>query len=181
MNIALLEEQLAQLPIAQYVFFSTKELDFSPRIRTVCEKECPRYGKTWACPPAVGSVEECQARCLSYPQGLLITTVTEVNDISSMEECLATRAPHEAVTRRVRALLTAQGQQVYGLSTESCDLCEHCAYPDAPCRHEDQMLPCVESHGIVVTALAERCGVEYHYGGNVVTWFSLLLFREETQ
>ena len=28
-------------------------------------------------------------------------------------------------------------------------------------------------------ALADRLGVEYQYGGNVVTWFSLLLFRDE--
>ena len=72
----------------------------------------------------------------------------------------------------------AQGAEVYGLSTESCAICAHCAWPDGPCRHPDRMFPCVESHGIVVTALAERHGIEYQYGGNVVTWFSLLLYRE---
>ena len=47
-----------------------------------------------------------------------------------------------------------------------------------PCRHPDRMFPCVESHGLIVTALAERHGIEFQYGGNVVTWFSLLLYRE---
>ena len=56
MNREKLEQALAELPVAQYVFFPTRELEFSERIRTVCRQECPRYGKSWACPPAVGSV-----------------------------------------------------------------------------------------------------------------------------
>ena len=78
MNRAAVEAQLAELPLAEYVWFETAELEFSERIRTVCRENCPRYNKTWACPPAVGSVEACRARCLSYPQGLLITSLTEV-------------------------------------------------------------------------------------------------------
>lgn len=178
MNRAAVEAQLAELPLAEYVWFETAELEFSERIRTVCRENCPRYNKTWACPPAVGSVEACRARCLSYPQGLLITSLTEVTDIADTEAALATRGPHEELTRQVSAILRAQGTEVYGLSTESCAICAHCAWPDGPCRHPDRMFPCVESHGLIVTALAERHGIEFQYGGNVVTWFSLLLYRE---
>ena len=177
MNRELLEKQLNELPIAQYEFFETSELEFAQRIRMICETECPRYGKTWACPPAVGTVAECKARCLTYPQGLLITSLQEVSSISHMEECLATRGVHEAMTQEVIGLLKAQGLEVYGLSTESCALCKECTYPNAPCRHKDQMLPCLESHGIVVTTLADKYGIEYLYGPQVVTWFSVLLFR----
>lgn len=178
MNRDRLIAQLAELPIAQFEFFRTEELTFSERIRTVCEQECPRYGKTWACPPGVGSVEDCRKKCLSYPNGLLISTLTEVRDIADLEETLATRPAHEAITRQVADLLRDEGVEVYGLSTESCAICEKCTYPDAPCRHSDKMFPCVESHGIIVTDLAERYGVEYQYGNQVVTWFSLLLYRE---
>lgn len=177
MNRERLEAQLTELPIAQYEFFQTDELLFSERIRIVCETECPRYGKSWACPPGVGTVEECREKCLSYPNGLLISTLTEVSDIANMEEALATRAPHEEITHKVAELLRRQGLQVYGLSTESCAVCAECTYPDAPCRHKDRMFPCVESHGIVVTDLAEKYGIEYQYGNNIVTWFSLLLYR----
>ena len=177
MNRAALEEQLAQLPVAQYAFFRTDELAFSERVRTVCEQECPRFGTSWACPPAVGSVEHCRKVCLSYPEGLLIATLTEVDDIADMKQTLATRPAHEAVTRRVAELLKAQGVDVCTLSTDSCDTCEECTYPSAPCRHPEQMFPCVEGHGIVVTALAEKYGIDCQYGGNTVTWFSLLLYR----
>ena len=177
MNRELIEQQLSALPLAQYGWIETAELEFSERIRRVCEQECPMYGKTWACPPAVGTVEECRTRCLSYPHALYLTTLTEVSDIANLEETLATRAPHEAVTREALAILKPHVKDVMALSTEACAICENCAYTGAPCRHPELMFPCVESHGIIVTALAEKEGIDF-YGGNLVTWFSLLLFRE---
>lgn len=168
---------LAQLPIAQYVFFKTDELTFSDRVRKICEEECPRYAKSWACPPGVGSVEACKAKCLSYPEGLMLLTLTEVDDISDMEQTLATRAPHEKLTHQVAEKMRALGFEVYGLSTESCALCQRCTYPHAPCKRIAQMFPCVESHGILATALLERYNIDYLYGNQVVTWVSLLLYR----
>ena len=179
MDRELLERQLAELPIVEYLFFDTEELTFSPRVRYICENECPRYGESWACPPGCGTVEECRARCLRYPHGLLITTMTEVADIADIQETLDTRGGHEEVTRAARDLFRAQGVEPYVLSTESCAICENCTYPDAPCRHPDRMFPCVESQGILVTALSERHGIGFLAEGNIVTWFSLLLFNEE--
>ena len=135
------------------------------------------YGKTWACPPAVGSVEACEARCRSFDDALLIATITEVGDIANIEETLATRAPHEEITRQVLELVRRQAGETMVLSTEACAICAHCAWPDGPCRHPERMFPCVESHGIVVTALAERTGIDFYAEGNLVTWFSLIFYR----
>lgn len=178
MDRELLERQLAELPIVQYVFFATEELTFSDRVRTICEHECGQYGKSWACPPGVGTVEECRQRCLGYPHALLITSVAEVEDASDMGEALAARGSHEELTRCVDRLLRAQGAETYVLSAESCAVCERCTYPDEPCRFPDRMLPCVESHGILVTDIAGRFGIEFLAGNHIVTWFSLLLYRE---
>ena len=92
MNRDFLDAKLAELPLYQYAYIKTADLLFSDRVRWICEHECPMYGKTWACPPAVGSVEECKKRCLQYPDALLIATITEVNDIANIEETLSTRA-----------------------------------------------------------------------------------------
>lgn len=177
MNKPQLEAQLCELPIVQYEFFETAALTFTPRVRLVCETDCPRCGTSWACPPAVGTVEECRARCLAYPYALLITTMTEVPDIADIEATLATRPDHEEITRQVNALLQAQNAETYPLSTESCAICRECAYPTAPCRHPEKMYPCIESHGILVTDIAERLGIDFQAGGNIVTWFSLILYR----
>lgn len=177
MDRELLEQRLAELPLFQYEFIRSDELTFSERVRTVCKQECPMYGSTWACPPAVGSVEDCRARCLSFPNALMITSVAEVSDIANLEETLSTRTPHEELTHQTAALLEACGaSETYVLSTEACAICEQCAWPDAPCRHPDRMYPCVESHGIVVTEIAEQYGIDF-LAGNIVVWFSLLFYR----
>ena len=172
-----LEAQLSELPLYQYAFIKTEDLVFSDRIRWICEHECPMYNTTWACPPAVGSVEECRARCMAFEDGLLIATITEVSDIAHINETLATRAPHEEITRQVLALVKEQVQEAMVLSTEACAVCEKCAWPDAPCRFREKMFPCVESHGIVVTDLSEKVGIDFYAEGNLVTWFSLILYR----
>lgn len=177
MNLEYLEQQLQELPLYQYAFLPTQELTFNERVRHICKEECSRYNTTWACPPAVGSVEECKKACLKYPRMLVITTVTEVDDIANLEETLKTRVEHEEITRRVAGLLREQGCEVRGLSTESCAVCTHCAYPDGPCRHPDQMFPCVESQGILTTELYEKLGMEF-FNGNIAAWMSLLLYRE---
>ena len=174
-----IEERLSELPLAQYAWIRPEELEFSEQVRYICETEFSRYGTSWASPPAVGTVEECRERCLSYPHALLITPMNEVDDIADLESTLATRAPHEEITRQVGELLRAQGAEVYPLSTESCAICRKCAYPEGPCRHPEKMFPCVESQGILVTELSERHGIGFWAEGNIVTWFSLLLFDEE--
>ena len=63
LNKDLLEQQLAELPLYVYVYIDPQSIKYSDRIRWICQHECPMYGKTWACPPGVGSVEECAAKC----------------------------------------------------------------------------------------------------------------------
>ncbi len=174
-----LEEALSQLPLYIYTYVAPSSLEFSDRIRHICKAECPMYGKTWACPPGVGPVETCRQRCLSYQNCLLIGSVAEVADIANIDETLATRPEHEALTNQVRDFFLEQGVTPYVLSTEACTLCPRCAYLDGqPCRFPEQMHPCVESHGINIIPVLEENGLEFQYGSNIITWFSLLFFNE---
>ena len=177
MDIQKLEEQLGELPLLGYFFIDPKSLEFSDRIRWICEHECPMYGKTWACPPGVGPVAECKCKCLTYENCLMIATVTEVNDITDINETLATRPGHEEITNQVGTLMEEQGIKPYILSTEACTVCQRCAYLDGePCRKPERMHPCVESHGINLIPVLEENGIEFQFGGNVVTWVSLLFY-----
>lgn len=177
MDKHLLEEKLAELPLYFYNFIDPKSLEFSERIRYICGAECPMYGKTWACPPAVGPVGQCQNKCLSYENCLMIGTIAEVSDIANIEETLATRPAHEEITNLVRNLFREQNTEPYVLSTEACTVCERCAYLDGePCRYPERMHPCIESHGINLIPTLEASGLEFQYGENIVTWFSLLFF-----
>ena len=43
MNMELLNEKLAELPLYIYDHIDPSELEFSDRIRWICEHECPMY------------------------------------------------------------------------------------------------------------------------------------------
>ena len=180
LNKEVLEQQLAEFPLFSYGYIDPKELDFTQRVRYICQSECPMYGKSWACPPAVGSVEECRKKCFDYEDCLVIATLTEVSSIANIDEALSTRGEHEAITNAVVQLLRQQGIEPYVLSTEACAECERCAWLDGePCRFPERMHPCVESHGINVVPAMEALGIPFISGENLVTWLSLLLFTEE--
>ena len=179
MDKARLEQQLQELPLYVYAFFDPRELEFSQRIRFICQHECPMYGKTWACPPGVGSVESCEKKCTAYNRCLIIGTITECDDIGDIDQTLATRPAHEALTNQVRDLMAEQGVRPYILSTEACAICQRCAFLDGlPCRLPGKMHPCIESHGINLIPTLEKLGLEFQYGDNIITWYSLLFFTE---
>ena len=177
LNKDLLEEQLSELPLYIYHFFDPNTLEFTERVRWICQHECPMYDHSWACPPAVGTVSECAGKCRRFTSCLMISTITEVEDIANIEETLATRPAHEEVTNQVRQLFREQGVEPYVLSTEACSICEKCAWLEGqPCRHPDRMHPCVESHGINVIPILDEQGITFQYGENIVTWISLLFY-----
>lgn len=177
MNLEKLEAELNLLPLYGYFYIAPGDLEFSDRIRWICENECPMCGQSWACPPGVGEVAACRDRCVEFENCLMIVTVTEVTDITDIAETLATRPEHEAITNQVRELMRKQGVEPYVLSSEACAVCDRCAYLDGqPCRFPERMHPCVESHGINLLPTLEHCGIEFQYGGNVVTWVSLLFY-----
>ncbi len=173
-----LEERLADYPIFQMAWLKSSQIAFKEEVRTICKEECPRYGKSWACPPAVGTVSACAQRCKAYNHCFIFSTLSEVEDITDMEETLKTRMPHEKITHEVAEIFREAYGEVLILSTESCAICKQCTYPDAPCRHPEHMFPSVESHGIVVTEVAEEAGMDFMNGSNVVTWFSLIFFQD---
>ena len=172
-----LEARLAELPLYAYGFVRPDELAFSPRVRSICRTDCPMYNRSWSCPPAVGDLEACRARVRAFSEGLVVVTAEQVEDDSNLSQTLATRPRHEALTRQVIALVRTQAEDVFALSGEACSQCARCAWPEGPCRHPDLMRPCLESHGILVTDLAEKLGIPFMAGDGIVTWYSLILFR----
>ena len=179
MDRELLEQQMAELPLYVYAYIDPKSLDFSERVRYICKAECPMYGKTWACPPAVGEVEACKAKCLSYNCAMLVGTIADVDGEYQMEKSLATRPEHEKITNQIRELMRQQGVEPYVLSTEACAVCERCAYLDGqPCRLPEKMHPCLESHGINIIPTLEENGLEFNFAAVVITWYSLLFFND---
>lgn len=173
-----IESKILELPLMQYEWISPSELTFKEEVRQICKQECPMYGKSWSCPPAVGSVETCKKRCMSYDGAFFFTTIAEVTDISNFAETLQTRFEHEEITRTLGKAFLEEGLDVQLLSSESCAVCDSCAYCEGEnCRHPEYMIPCIESQGILVTELAEKYDIPFMDNMTTVQWFGLILYR----
>ena len=80
------ESQLKEIGIYEYGFISTADILFQDEVRRICQSNgCGQYGKSWACPPAVGTVSECKARCLAFENGMVFTGKYDLEDSFDVE------------------------------------------------------------------------------------------------
>lgn len=174
-TIGEIERAITKYPIFEYAFFNTSELIFYPNVRTICEMECPQYGKSWSCPPAVGTIDECRERCTKYKNAFIFSTISEVKDITDMDESLSTRWEHIQIVDDIHKSIF-KNQDVLILTAESCAICDKCSYPNESCRHPERMYPCIESQTIMVTEICENNNMSFINGYNTITWFCLILY-----
>ncbi len=157
----------------------TAALRFYPEIRAVCEENrCRGYGGSWACPPAVGSLEECRERVLSFEKLQLFSKaylMTDSMDFSTVGRAMKDfKACGLELGKRLRSRLP----RLLILSNESCGRCRACTWPDAPCRFPEELQPSIEGFGFVVSELAGLTGIPYINGKNTVTFFGAVLYDE---
>lgn len=183
-----LVEEASQYPVCEYMFGAAADVPFSDKVLHICENECTRYGKCWACPPYAGGINDNIELIRSYKHFFLFSTVWEVAAAWDAVACLNVKKEHEAVTRSMRADLFEK----YGLPLEShdenphpaiytlssgCTICDVCSCPDEPCKHPKERLQTSESHGITIMELIEKLGMTYDFGGNTVVYFSMFFFN----
>ncbi|MFZ7120165.1 MAG: DUF2284 domain-containing protein [Eubacteriaceae bacterium] len=175
--ITRVQQEKDNLNIHEYAFFDSKEIIFSEEVRKICEKNsCGMYGTSWACPPAIGSIEECKTQCLSYKHAFMFTTVTKVKSSYDIQGWMDALNEHEKVTDRVTEVFNSYYEDLLVLSTEGCSICKKCTYPELPCRFPNRMHPATEGYGIMVMSQAQACEIQYNNGPDTVTYFSMILF-----
>ena len=175
--IETIEEFIYNYPVCEFYYLTPGDLIFSDKVRFICEHECPHYGKSWACPPGIQDINYCINECKKYEHVFLLTSVAEVPDCMDFEACLSARRDHEQMTHEIRNQFEAHFDKVLALST-GCMLCETCTYPDEACRHPEERLSTIESHGILIMKTASELGVTLDCGNNMVTYISLIFFNE---
>ncbi len=169
--------QKEALGIHEYAFMNTGDLVFSQGVRNLCEmNSCGEYGKTWACPPGVGTMEECQSKLLRYQHFFVFTTLHPLEDSYDFEGMMEGKERHRERCPAIAALFEKEYQDVFILSAEGCGRCERCTYPDAPCRFPDTLYPSIESYCVEVNRLAASAGIHYINGANTVTYFGCIFY-----
>lgn len=81
-----IKEIATQCDFYETGYIDVSKLSFYPEVRTICEgNTCRNYGTSWACPPAVGTLEECKERVNQYDKMLLFTKKYELEDSFDFE------------------------------------------------------------------------------------------------
>ncbi|MDO4287700.1 MAG: DUF2284 domain-containing protein [Eubacterium sp.] len=166
-----------ELGIRECKLATTESLVFSPDTRRFCEQNvCGQLGKTWACPPAVGSYTDCVKICKSFKSMMVFSTVTDLKGRYNPQGWHEARIAHERATAVIAEEFRRDRSDCLVLSTEGCEVCERCTYPEGPCVDPEHCYPSVEGYGILVMDVVKKLGMKYHYGGESLTYFSFILF-----
>lgn len=171
------KNELKKIGIHEYGVISTADIPFEQEIRRLCEDNaCGLYGKTWACPPAVGTVEECRAKCLSHKTALVFNAVYPLENSFDYEGMLRGHGAFKELCDRFHTLAKSKFHKFLLLSNEGCKRCKNCTYPSAPCRQPELLFPSLEGFGIHVARLASCANIKYINGKNTVTYFGMFLY-----
>ncbi len=174
------EDFIVKFPIYQYAFLTPEDIDFSPKVRSFCRRDCRFYDTNWACPPAVPRVEKCRLRCSQYSNVLFFSSVGSIGE-GTKEARDESKQGHEDLVKIIEDHLINNGYKIYTLTSDTCTLCPKCTFPHEYCRHPELMHPCIESHGIVISDLAVKFNMDYNISSRLHLWFALVFYEEAAE
>jgi predicted metal-binding protein len=155
-----------------------RKLKFLDAVRDMCAvNKCGQYDKKWVCPPACGSIEKMPERYHRFQDGVIFQTICRLDDEYDFETMGDLAKNHRNAMGKLLDVLSEMDEEIIPFGNDGCDLCDHCAYPDAPCRFPKRSFPSLEACGLMVSEMCKDNGVPYYYGRNTVALTGAFLFN----
>jgi predicted metal-binding protein len=152
-------------------------LKFLPEVRDMCAVDkCGRYDKSWACPPACGTLEEMTEKVASFERGIIVQTVGQLEDSFDFEGIQDAAARQADSFAKLWDALRPD-YTLFPMGSGGCARCEKCTYPDAPCRYPDSVAASMEACGLVVSQTCTDNGVKYNYGKDTIAFTACFLIK----
>lgn len=159
-----------------YHFLDPGTMVMKPEVRDMCKANtCGKYGASWACPPACGSIEEYDGQVHAYHWGIVVQTVGELEDSLDFEGIMEASSTHSERFKKMVEKMREEYPGMMALGAGTCTICKKCTYPDEPCRFPDRRITSVEATGVVVNEMCKANGLEYNYGPNTIAYTSCVL------
>ncbi len=165
------------------------DIILDPGLRQNCEMNyCGEYGRTWVCPPHCGAIDECIQKVRAYSQAIVVQTIRPLEDSYDFEGMEEAAEQFDAVFLKavktirqyIKPLADGGFPPMLCLSAGGCHRCETCTVGgQKPCRYPDEAFASLESHGIFVSDLAAKAGLNYINGQNTVTYFGAVFLPED--
>jgi len=177
---ALIERIRHEQVVNQADFFDPGILTFTDDVRFMCEQNsCGRYNRAWNCPPVCGSVKELEQVCKGFANGILINSVTIIEDSFDWEGMMEGGRGLCRLLIGIKEFAEDLGMTDYRIfGGGGCYGCGDCSYPETPCHHPDMLFTPIEACGINVMQLAKDAGFKYINGQNTVTFFGMILYND---
>ncbi len=157
--------------------FPVEKLKLRTEVRDMCaDNKCGRYGKSWSCPPACGSLEELREKINAFSWGLLVQMTGQMEDDFDVETIEETEERMKDSFRLLCDRLIDGGEHCFPMGAGTCQRCQECTYPDAPCRFPEKVFPSMEACGLWVSEVCEMAGIPYYYGKGTITYSCCVLF-----
>lgn len=157
---------------------NVSRLYFDPAVREMCAADrCRNFGRSWACPPACGTLEEISEKAKQYRRGILLQSTGQMEDdfdLDTMEE--TEKLQKKRFFDFVRCI-REHYPDCLPMASGGCRLCESCTYPDSPCRHPGLAIPSMEAYGLMVSQVCKDSGVGYYYGPRTITYTACVLIE----
>ena len=145
-------------------------------VRAMCAADqCGAYGKNWTCPPACGTVEECQNRMRQYRRGILLQSVGHMTKTIDSKCYRETERRHLQKFHAFAEQIRKEYPGALCLGAGGCRICKQCAYPE-PCRFPEKAVSSMEGHGLFVTQVCRDAGVPYYYGEKTIAYTACVLY-----
>lgn len=145
-------------------------------VRAMCAADkCGAYGKNWTCPPACGTVEECQNRMRQYRRGILLQSVGHMTKTIDSKCYRETERRHLQNFHAFAEEIRKEYPGALCLGAGGCRICKQCAYPE-PCRFPEKAMSGMEGYGLFVTQVCRDNGVQYYYGPKTIAYSACALF-----
>ena len=178
-NIAAVIQQLISDLDLQSGFVDIPSVNFHSDYREICRQNtCRSYGTSWACPPGVGTEEECIARFRSYDRMILFSRAYQLEDSFDFEGIAEGGADFRSRVEQLAQQADKYLPRYLMMANGGCRRCEKCTYPDSPCRFPDQVFHSMSGYMFTVSAVANLAGLKYNNGPDTVTFFGAILFHD---
>lgn len=176
---ALVQREIFRAGFQDSSTVKTSALRFHAEVRATCEgNRCRGYGRSWACPPAVGSLEECKARVLGFEKLQLFSKAYLLPDSMDFSAVGSAMRDFKECAWELGRQLRPKLSKLLILSNEGCSRCRACTWPEEACRFPEDLQPSIEGFGFIVSELAKQAGIPYMNGKSTVTFFGGVLYNE---
>ena len=157
------------------VTLDPKKLIAREDVRAMCAQDsCGAYGKNWTCPPAIGTVSQCQQKMWQYKTGILLQTIGHMEKVVDSKCYRETEQRHMDHFYALADAIRKECPDALCLGAGGCRICSQCAYPQA-CRFPEKAVSSMEGYGLFVTQVCRDAGIPYHYGEKTITYTACIL------